>query len=240
MQEVGPGDCHIKGGYIAGAATWTVKLANVSFYKNQKRGLPVGSGIFIVCSAENGAPLGIFQENRYLTDLRTGAAGAVAVKHFAAKDHHRVAYIGTGAIATAMAEASHCVHQFEQGYAYGLDKRLTQAFANDIHNKLGYRILVCDSAEEAVRNADVIFTQTPGSAPVLEPTWLKPQATIIASGSDQATKNELPVELLKSCKFVTDLTRQCQKVGELRTAIQHGGMTVADVYAELGKCYNLV
>ena len=32
--NAGPGDCHIKGGYISGTSTWTVKLANVSFYKN--------------------------------------------------------------------------------------------------------------------------------------------------------------------------------------------------------------
>ena len=68
----GPGDCHIKGGYVEEATTWTVKLANVSFYNNLKKGLPAGSGIFIVCDATNGFPLGIFQENRYLTDLRTG------------------------------------------------------------------------------------------------------------------------------------------------------------------------
>lgn len=33
----GPGDCHIKGGYISGTTTWTVKLANVSFYKNVEK-----------------------------------------------------------------------------------------------------------------------------------------------------------------------------------------------------------
>jgi hypothetical protein len=33
----GPGDCHIKGGYVEGATTFTVKLAMVSFYKNLKR-----------------------------------------------------------------------------------------------------------------------------------------------------------------------------------------------------------
>lgn len=76
--EAGPGDCHIKGGYIEGTKTWTVKLANVSFYKNIAKGLPAGSGIFVVCDATNGAPLAIFQENRYLTDLRTGAAGALS------------------------------------------------------------------------------------------------------------------------------------------------------------------
>ena len=68
----GPGDCHIKGGYVpgtdlielksaadlfdhinththtrryvSGTETWTVKLACVSFYKNIERGLPPGSG----------------------------------------------------------------------------------------------------------------------------------------------------------------------------------------------------
>lgn len=33
-ETAGPGDCHIKGGYIFGTSTWTVKLANVSFYNN--------------------------------------------------------------------------------------------------------------------------------------------------------------------------------------------------------------
>ena len=30
----GPGDCHIKGGYVSSTPTFTVKLACVSFYKN--------------------------------------------------------------------------------------------------------------------------------------------------------------------------------------------------------------
>jgi hypothetical protein len=42
----GPGDCHIKGGYIDATTTWTVKLANVSFYKNVAKGLPAGSVSF--------------------------------------------------------------------------------------------------------------------------------------------------------------------------------------------------
>ncbi|CAN0400411.1 unnamed protein product, partial [Ectocarpus sp. 13 AM-2016] len=36
-EKAGPGDCHIKGGYISGTSTWTVKLANVSFYKNVEK-----------------------------------------------------------------------------------------------------------------------------------------------------------------------------------------------------------
>ncbi|KAJ1384183.1 hypothetical protein B484DRAFT_341806, partial [Ochromonadaceae sp. CCMP2298] len=185
----GPGDCHIKGGYIEGTSTWTVKLANVSFYKNLAKGIPAGSGIFVVCDATNGAPLGVFQENRYLTDLRTGAAGAVAVKHFGSPKHTKVAFIGTGVIANAMAEATAQIHGFEQGYAFGLDSNQSQDFCDTISSTCGYPMQNCASAEEAVRAADVIFTQTPGSATVLELAWLKPHATIIASGSDQPSKN---------------------------------------------------
>lgn len=38
--------------------------ATVSFYKNLEKGLPPGAGVFVVCDAVTGAPLGIFQENR--------------------------------------------------------------------------------------------------------------------------------------------------------------------------------
>ena len=38
-EVAGPGDCHIKGGYIGSTPTFTVKLACVSFYKNVERGL---------------------------------------------------------------------------------------------------------------------------------------------------------------------------------------------------------
>lgn len=234
----GPGDCHIKGGYIEGTTTWTVKLANVSFYKNLKKGLPPGSGIFVVCDATNGGPLGVFQENRYMTDLRTGAAGAISVKHFASKSHTKVGFIGTGAIAQAMAEGTHCIHKFTEGYVYGMDAKQNQDFANFLTKNLGYPVKICASAEECVRASDVIFTQTTASSQVLQLGWLKPNATIIASGSDQPTKNELPSDVMKKSKFVVDLVRQCSRVGELRTAIKEGAMTEEDVYCELGDVIN--
>ena len=59
--------------YVSGAATWTVKVASVSFYKS---GGPPGGGVFVVMNAVTGQPCGIFQENRFMTDLRTGASAA--------------------------------------------------------------------------------------------------------------------------------------------------------------------
>ena len=86
--------------------------------------------------------------------------------------------------------------------------------------------------------SDVIYTQTPGSTTCLEKSWLKPHATIICSGSDQPTKQEIPTDVLKASKYVSDLTKQTSKVGELRSAIADGSMTEADVYAEIGEVCN--
>jgi ornithine cyclodeaminase/alanine dehydrogenase-like protein (mu-crystallin family) len=235
--EAGPGDCHIKGGYIEGAPTWTVKLAMVSFYNNLKKGLPAGSGVFVVCDAATGGPKAVLHENRYLTDMRTGAAGAVCVKHLA-PNAKSAAFIGTGVIAEAMARATATVHGFEEAFAFARSPQKSSAFCDKMSAELGYPFHACATAEEAVRNADVVFTQTPGGEWVLEEDWLRPHATIVASGTDQPTKNELPPSVMSKAKFVTDITAQCSRVGELRSAIAAGVMTADDVHAEIGQIIN--
>jgi len=234
----GPGDCHIKGGYIDATPTFTVKLACVSFYKNAEKGLPPGSGIFIVVNAVTGAPLGVFQENRFMTDLRTGAAGAVAMKHCSTPSQDTVGFIGTGAIARNMARAAAAVRPFK-GIAYALDRAMAEDFAKEMGEELGMPFEIAASAESLCNNSDVIFTQTPGSSTVLEKDWLKESGvTIIASGSDQPTKQEIPNDVLVASKYISDLTKQTSKVGELRGALQAGVMTESDVYAELGQIVN--
>lgn len=233
----GPGDCHIKGGYVLGATTFTVKLACVSFYKNIEKGLPPGSGVFVVVDAVTGAPLGIFQENRFMTDLRTGAAGAVSLKYTTkADDSMTVGFIGCGAIARNMARAAKAVRPKFKGFAFGLAG--AEEFCADMSSELGLDFEVCSSAKELCSKATTIFTQTPGSSTVLELDWLQAGTTIVASGSDQPTKQEIPNDVLKASKYISDLTKQTSKVGELRGALQAGVMTEADVYCELGELVN--
>ena len=232
----GPGDCHIKGGYVSGTPTFTVKLACVSFYKNVERGLPPGSGIFVVVNAVTGAPLAVMQENRFMTDLRTGAAGAVAMKHCTSPSQDVVGFIGCGAIARNMARAAAAVRPI-RGVCYAHEG--AEQFAAELSEELGMPFEVAGTAKELCGKSDVIFTQTPGGATVLERDWLNPKGvTIIASGSDQPTKQEIPNDVLSAGKYIADLTKQTSKVGELRGALQAGDMTEDDVYAELGDIVN--
>ena len=107
------------------------------------------------------------------------------------------------------------MYGFEEAYAYSRDMVKNSAFCDKMAAELGYSFTACATAEDAVRNADVIFTQTPGGEWVLDLNWLRPHALIIASGSDQPTKNEIPPEVMRKAKVVTDITAQCARVGEL-------------------------
>jgi len=235
-ENAGPGDCHIKGGYVYGTPTFTVKLATVSFYKNAEKDLPPGSGVFCVVDAVTGGPLGIFQENRFMTDLRTGAAGAVAMKYATSPEQDTVGFIGCGAIARNMARAAATVRPIK-GVAYGLAG--AEEFCAEMEAELGMPFTVASSAEELCGKSDVIYTQTPGSSTILEKSWLKESGvTIIASGSDQPTKQEIPNDVLAASKYISDLTKQTSKVGELRGPMEAGLMTEDDVYAELGELVN--
>lgn len=104
--------------------------------------------------------------------------------------------------------------------------------------ELGIPFKVAASAKDLCEESNCIFTQTPGGQTVLELDWLQPRTTIIASGSDQPTKQEIPNDVLKGSKYISDLTKQTSKVGELRGPLQAGVMTVDDVYAELGELVN--
>ena len=184
----------------------------MSFYNNAENNLPPGAGVFAVMSAVNGSPLGLFMENRFMTDLRTGAAGAVSLKHFLYQEPGTtptIGFIGCGAIAKVMARGASAIVPGFKAVAFAPEG--SQEFAEDIRKELGIECVVVGSAEELCGMSDAIYTQTPGGKTVLETEHLRPHATIIASGSDQPTKNELPVDLLASAKYISDLTKQTSR-----------------------------
>lgn len=111
------------------------------FLKNIERGLPPGSGFFVVVNAETGAPLGVMQENRFMTDLRTGAAGAVTVKYFTTPKHEMIGFIGCGAIGCTMARGAAAIRPFK-GVAYAVDEASAKQFTADMELGGGARYAV--------------------------------------------------------------------------------------------------
>ena len=89
------GEIHVKAGYLNGEPYYAVKIVS-GFLNNPQLGLPANDGMIVVFDARTGAPAAFLLDNGFITDLRTGAAGAVAAKYLARKKIQTVAVIGTG------------------------------------------------------------------------------------------------------------------------------------------------
>ena len=84
-----------------------------------------------------------------MTDLRTGAAGGIALKYTTPNDDSNViGFIGTGAIARNMARAAAAVRPNFTGVAYALDVDGAKSFATEMSAELGVKFSVAASSEE--------------------------------------------------------------------------------------------
>ena len=229
------GEVHVKAAHLHGSPIFVFKVAT-GFYGNLEMGVPTGSGLVLVFDAESGFPRGILADNGYLTDLRTGAAGALAVRHLAPERPLTAALVGAGIQAQMQIRMMSRVREITALRVWSRTSAHIENFQAKMAERLPCQAEPVGSVEEAVRDADLIVTVTPSRTPLVEAGWVSPGATVIAVGSDGPAKQELDERLVAGAdKLVTDLTSQCVSLGELHHAIEAGLMTADDVYAELGE-----
>ena len=92
------GDVHIKYGYIKDQEFYVVKIAS-GFSKNTHLGIPTSQGLMLLFKQATGQLEAILLDEGYLTNIRTVAAAAMAVKHFSFRQSKSIGIIGTGTIA---------------------------------------------------------------------------------------------------------------------------------------------
>lgn len=238
------GEVHAKGAYLEGAPIFALKVAT-GFYENPERGLPVGSGLVLVFDAATGFPLGVLADDGYLTELRTGAAGALAVRHLAPREVDVVAFVGAGTQARYQLRAIRGVQRWRRTRVWSRHRETADAFAEEMQGWLAALeedggaapgVQTVASVQEAVEGADVVVTVTPSRRPLVEAGWISGGATVVAVGSDGPEKQELDPALLgRADRVVVDSLDQCLRLGELHHAVEAGIMKADDVHAELGQ-----
>ena len=141
-------------------------------------------------------------EADHLGQMRTGAASGVAARVMARADARTVGVIGTGYQARTQLEAVALARKLEIIRAFGRDAARRVKFANDMTARLGAPVVAVPSAEQAVRESDIVITATTASKPVIEGSWLNPGMHINAIGSNFAEKQELDAEAVGRCDVI--------------------------------------
>src|SRR5438128_7093651 len=211
------GIAHIKAGHLHHDGVWTVKVS--ADFDPGDGAATRHSGLMLVISAVDGTLVGVLSDNGFLTELRTGAAGAVAADLLARRDVTTAAIVGAGSQARYQLEALLQVRSIDCVRVASRSPERARAFVEEIAS-LGLSGSLCDSVQEAVRGAGIVITTTPSTAPLLEAAWLDAGTHVTAVGSDDPGKQELSPDVLARAGVVAvDDRRQAASFGELHHAI---------------------
>jgi ornithine cyclodeaminase len=230
------GEVHVKAGYLHTGPYYAVKIAS-GFLDNTQLGLPTSDGMVLVFDARTGAVAALLLDNGYITDLRTGVAGAVAAKYLARTTVETVAVIGSGAQARHQIRSLGLVRKLREVRVWGRNRGKAAACIEDLSRPTaGLRFVLASSVREAVEGADVVITVTASREPLVQAEWMATGALVIAVGSDGPDKQELDVEVLaRADRIVADSLAQCLRLGEIHHAVEKGVISPEKVTAELGQ-----
>jgi thiomorpholine-carboxylate dehydrogenase len=195
------------------------KLVNL-YPNNAARGLPTHLGVIVLFRADTGEPLAIM-DGRLITELRTAAVSAVATRLLSAPESRKLAILGSGVQARAHVRALGLVRRFDEIRVWSRSVQHAEELAREIGGE-------ATSAEEAVREADVVVTVTNSPEPVVRGKWLKPGVLINAVGAVGTKRRELDDDAMRGAVIVDSRQAALAESGDILLA-------GASIYAELGE-----
>jgi ornithine cyclodeaminase/alanine dehydrogenase-like protein (mu-crystallin family) len=223
------GEVHVKGGHLLGSPYAAFKVAT-GFPGNAEHGRPVNDGFSMALDACTGALAATLYDGGWLTDLRTGAAGALAADLLARPDATRVAVLGAGAQARFQLEGLLDVRQVGSVAVWNRTRARADAFAASVEEELNLPVTVADDVRSAVADADIVVTTTASRTPLLSADWLAPGTHVTAMGSDFPDKRELAADVLAAAGVVVaDRVDVCARVGEVHHGLTDGVLDRASV-----------
>jgi len=166
---------------------------------NPSRGLDTHQGVTILFNGVTGAPEAVLDASA-VTSVRTAAVSALATRVLANPDASTLAIIGAGVQAEAHLQAIPLVRSISAARVYS--PRSAKALVDRVD--VPFPLTVADSAEEAVRDADIVVTATTSHVPVIQYGWLKPGAHVNAVGASTLDARELDDATVEAAEVFTD------------------------------------
>lgn len=233
--EDGVSEFDIKSGSMDGAGIFGMKLVS-AFEGNDKYNLPRLTGTILVFDRETGM-LKSMMDGGLITNMRTGAAGAVGCKYLARPESEVLLLVGTGAQGPVLLDATLRVMKNIKKILVCNPRspQKVEGFIETVKNDLNISIPMeaVTDLESATRIADIILTAVPSRTGVINSDWVKPGTHLSCIGSDMEGKQELEIALMGRAKVFCDDLTQVINVGECEKAVKEGILKKEDI-TEIG------
>jgi ornithine cyclodeaminase/alanine dehydrogenase-like protein (mu-crystallin family) len=202
----------------ASAGAVGVKLVSVA-PENAARGLPRIQGVYVLFDPATLAPAALV-DGIALTNLRTAAVSALAVRHLATAAARRLLVFGTGPQAWAHVGALRAVRPVEHVDVVARDRARLEAFAARCAGA-GLGAAVADAAIAALRGADLVVCATTAREPLFDSAALADDATVVAIGSHEPDAREVDEDLVARATVVVEArSAALREAGDVIAAVR--------------------
>jgi ornithine cyclodeaminase/alanine dehydrogenase len=176
---------HAMPAFLSGLGAAGMKWVS-GYPENRRLGLPYITGLLILNCPETGVPLAVM-DCTWITEKRTAAATAVAVRRLASPKARRLAIIGAGVQGRVNVDSIRRVCAgITTVAAFDPSDQAREVFARQVS---GWRIVVEQARlpGDAVKGADIVVTCAPivkNPQPVIQPEMLKPGSVVVSLDFD--------------------------------------------------------
>jgi len=207
------------------------KLVTV-FDGNARQGLPTHLATIALLDPNTGELLAVM-DGRFITEARTAAVSAVAVRSLALEKTPVLAIIGSGVQARSHLEALALMREFADIRCWSPTRGNLEKLVSESNR---WPIRAMASAKAAIESADVVVLVTASSTPVIEDAWVKPGACVVSVGACRPYQREMDPKLVARGRLVVDSRAAALKEsGDVVLGIQEGRFGESHISAELGE-----
>jgi ornithine cyclodeaminase len=199
------------------------------FPDNPQRGLDAHQGTVTLFDGETGEVRALMNASA-ITAIRTAAVSAVATRLLAREDVRELGVLGAGVQARSHLEALRLVRDFERVRIFSPTAEHAQSLAAEAGAE------AVETAEEAVRGADVVVTATSSVEPVLRRDWLQEGAHVNVVGGRPPMMRELDIATIADSAFFVDRRESAEaEAFDYRDALEAGAIGPDHIKAEIGE-----
>ena len=200
------------------------------FLDNAKLGIPYIRGMILLIDPRTGQFKAVM-DGAEITNMRTGAQAAVALKYLHDKKSIKIGLYGAGMQGRFQTRAISQLFNIEELKVYDIIRESSEKFAADMKDVVTGNIIIVDSPREAA-DGDAVICVTQSKDKFVKNDWIKPGTILFTMGSYQECEDEF---ILSADKIIVDHIGQCLHRGALKELNSKGKITETNIYATIGE-----
>src|SRR5215813_743498 len=221
--------------FYAGATPLFGLKAICVFPGNADIGKDAHQGGVLLFDGSTGEPLALINASA-ITAIRTAAVTGLATRLLAREDACDLAIIGAGVQARTHLAAISCVRNLKRIRIAARRLASAQEFVKEMQPQSPCTIEAVDSAEAAVRGADIVVTVTTSREPVVKRELVSAGAHINAIGTFSFNAREIDTATMSDSTLIVDRRESAlNEAGDYLIAAKEGAFGPEHIRAELAE-----